>query len=100
MEKDIQNHLDQLPARGIWSAALTPLKSDLSIDCGRLARHAKLLLDNGCHCIGLFGTTGEANAFAAAERMSSKKIRKLAVTENGKITGIITSTDLVNQLAK
>ena len=37
---------------------------------------------------------------AAAERMSSKKIRKLAVTENGKIVGIITSTDLVNQLAK
>jgi len=37
---------------------------------------------------------------AAAERMSSKKIRKLAVTENGDIVGIITSTDLVNQLAK
>ena len=37
---------------------------------------------------------------AAAEMMSSKKIRKLAVSENGKIIGIITSTDLVNQLAK
>jgi CBS domain-containing protein len=37
---------------------------------------------------------------AAAEMMSSKKIRKLAVTENNKIIGIITSTDLVNQLAK
>ena len=37
---------------------------------------------------------------AAAERMSGKKIRKLAVTENGKIVGLITSTDLVNQLAK
>lgn len=37
---------------------------------------------------------------AAAEMMSSKKIRKLAVTENNKIVGIITSTDLVNQLAK
>ena len=37
---------------------------------------------------------------AAAERMSSKKIRKLAVTDDGKIVGIITSTDLVNQLAK
>ena len=37
---------------------------------------------------------------AAAERMTSKKIRKLAVTENGKIIGLITSTDLVNQLAK
>ena len=37
---------------------------------------------------------------AAAKRMASKKIRKLAVTENGKIIGIITSTDLVTQLAK
>ena len=37
---------------------------------------------------------------AAAERMTSKKIRKLAVTDNGKIIGLITSTDLVTQLAK
>ena len=37
---------------------------------------------------------------AAAEMMSSKKIRKLAVSDNGKIVGLITSTDLVNQLAK
>jgi CBS domain-containing protein len=37
---------------------------------------------------------------AAAERMTSKKIRKLAVTDNGIILGLITSTDLVNQLAK
>ncbi len=38
--------------------------------------------------------------FSAAERMSSKKIRKLAVTNNGSIVGLITSTDLVNHLAK
>ncbi|MGY5143832.1 MAG: CBS domain-containing protein [Candidatus Nitrosopumilus sp. bin_32a] len=37
---------------------------------------------------------------SAAERMTSKKIRKLAVTENGKIVGIVTSTDLVTQLTK
>ena len=37
---------------------------------------------------------------AAAEMMASKKIRKLAVSDNGNIIGIITSTDLVNQLAK
>ena len=36
----------------------------------------------------------------AAKQMSSKKIRKLAVVENSNIVGIITSTDLVNQLAK
>ncbi|KAG2479525.1 MAG: putative signal-transduction protein containing cAMP-binding and CBS domains [Nitrosopumilales archaeon] len=37
---------------------------------------------------------------AAADLMSSKKIRKLAVVEDSKVIGIITSTDLVNQLAK
>lgn len=37
---------------------------------------------------------------AAAEMMNTKKIRKLAVAEDGKIIGIITSTDLVRQLAK
>jgi len=36
----------------------------------------------------------------AAEMMTSKKIRKLAVSENGTIVGLITSTDLVNQLTK
>ncbi len=37
---------------------------------------------------------------SVAKIMSDKKVRKLAVSENGKIIGIITSTDLVNQLAK
>jgi len=71
MANILQEHLDQLPARGIWSAALTPLKADLSIDCAHLTQHAKFLLDKGCHGIGLFGTTGEANAFSAAERMTA-----------------------------
>lgn len=37
---------------------------------------------------------------AAADLMSTKKIRKLVVVDNDKVVGIITSTDLVNQLAK
>jgi len=37
---------------------------------------------------------------AAADSMSAKKIRKLVVVEDSKVVGIITSTDLVNQLAK
>ncbi len=36
----------------------------------------------------------------AADLMSSKKIRKLVVSDDGKVVGIITSTDIVNQLAK
>ena len=37
---------------------------------------------------------------AAAQRMTTKKIRKLGVTDNGKVIGLITSTDLVTQLSK
>jgi predicted transcriptional regulator len=37
---------------------------------------------------------------AAAERMTSKKIRKLTVTENNKVVGVVIATDLVTQLAK
>jgi len=34
----------------------------------------------------------------AAKKMSDNKVRKLVVFEQGKIVGLITSTDLVNQL--
>ena len=37
---------------------------------------------------------------SAVNMMSRGKIRKLAVSNNGTIIGIITSTDLINQLAK
>ena len=36
----------------------------------------------------------------AADLMSTKKIRKLVVVDDSKVVGIITSTDIVNQLAK
>ena len=36
----------------------------------------------------------------AADLMSAKKIRKLVVVDDGKVVGIITATDIVNQLAK
>jgi CBS domain-containing protein len=37
---------------------------------------------------------------AAADKMCTKKIRKLAVVEDQKVIGIITSTDIVNRIAK
>ena len=36
----------------------------------------------------------------ASDIMASKKIRKLVVVEDDKVVGIITSTDLVNQMSK
>ena len=46
----------------------------------------------------LLTINSDASILDAAKIMSDKKIRKLAVTESGKVVGIITTTDLVNQL--
>ncbi len=42
----------------------------------------------------------DESILVAASVMSTKKIRKLVVIEDSQVVGIITSTDLVNQLAK
>jgi len=56
---------------GVWTATLTPLNSDLSIDNGLLIEHCQSLISGGCHGVGLFGTTGEAVSFSVAERQQS-----------------------------
>lgn len=42
----------------------------------------------------------DESIYSAAKIMNSKKIRKLAVSENDKIIGIITSTDIVDLIVK
>lgn len=55
--------------KGILSAALTPLTSNLEPDHTLGAAHCKWLLENGCDGLVIFGTTGEANSFSVGERI-------------------------------
>ena len=54
---------------GIWSPVLTPVDADLKPHPTRFVAHARWLLDNGCHGLVVFGTTGEANSFSVDERI-------------------------------
>lgn len=54
--------------RGVFCAAATPVKADLSPDHDLLIEHVKRLLAEGCHGIAMLGTTSEANSFSMAER--------------------------------
>jgi 4-hydroxy-tetrahydrodipicolinate synthase len=56
---------------GIWSASLTPLRPDLSIDLPTLIEHSRWHLARGCHGIALFGTTGEGTSFSVGERKTA-----------------------------
>ena len=66
---EITDIADAVNLEGVWAPCLTPIHADLSIDDARLFEHVDWLLSNGCSGIVLFGTTGEAASFSAAERM-------------------------------
>ncbi len=57
-------------AYGVWAPAVTPLDRELTPDPGRFAAHVKWLLEQGCHGVAVFGTTGEATSFSVDERMA------------------------------
>ncbi len=56
---------------GVFAAVLTPMRDDLSVDRAAYAQHCRRLLDEGCHGLGIFGTTGEANSLSVAERVEA-----------------------------
>ena len=56
------------PLSGVYAAAVTPLKPDLSPDLDAVAPFLAFLAARGCHGALLFGTTGEGPSFSPAER--------------------------------
>jgi len=56
------------PLSGIYAAAVTPLKSDLSPDLEAVAPFLAFLDSRGCHGALIFGTTGEGPSFSPSER--------------------------------
>jgi 4-hydroxy-tetrahydrodipicolinate synthase len=57
--------------KGVVAAVLTPMRDDLSVDRAAFAAHCRRLLDAGCHGLGIFGTTGEANSLSIDERIEA-----------------------------
>lgn len=55
--------------QGVYAAALTPLKSDYSIDSQAIPGFLSFLAQRGCHGALVLGTTGEGPSFAAFERI-------------------------------
>ena len=62
------NFESKLP-NGLFTASLTPMNEDLSVNFAGLVKHINWLLDNGSNGICLLGTTGEANSFSVDERL-------------------------------
>ena len=63
----VENRSDVL--RGVWCPALMPLKANLEPDVAAFVDHCLWVLEEGCHGLVMFGTTGEANSFSVDERI-------------------------------
>lgn len=61
--------------RGVYTALITPFKSNGSLDEEGFSKLLKLQLDGGCHGIVVLGTTGEASTLTPEEK---KKIIQMA----------------------
>tara|TARA_Y100000591_G_scaffold178401_1_gene153980 strand:- start:109 stop:1038 length:930 start_codon:yes stop_codon:yes gene_type:complete len=53
---------------GVFSAVLTPVKKDLSINKDLYLRHCQYLMRQGHDGLAIFGTTGEANSLSVQEK--------------------------------
>ena len=56
------------PLAGVYAAAVTPLKDDLSLDLESVPALLKFFASRGCHGALFFGTTGEGPSFSPSER--------------------------------
>ena len=56
---------------GVYSAALTPINEDLTINRDLYLRHCQYLMKQGHDGLAIFGTTGEANSFSIKEKCLS-----------------------------
>jgi len=62
--------------KGIYSASMSILDEDLSLDVDSTIKHAEKLIVEGCHGVVLFGSTGMAQLISSNEK--KKLINKLS----------------------
>ena len=55
--------------KGVWCPTLMPLDERLEPETGKFIDHCAWALNEGCHGLVMFGTTGEANSFSVEERL-------------------------------
>ena len=55
---------------GIYAAGLSILDENLALDVKKTIKHAESLIDNGCHGVAIFGSTGQAQLLSVSEKIS------------------------------
>ncbi len=55
--------------KGIYAAAVSILKNDLSLDVNKTVKHCENIIKDGCHGVVLFGSTGQSQLIPLNEKI-------------------------------
>jgi len=56
--------------RGIYAAGMSIFNADLSLNISKTINHAEKIIDQGCHGVAIFGSTGQAQLISIGEKIA------------------------------
>jgi 4-hydroxy-tetrahydrodipicolinate synthase len=83
---------------GIYAATMSILNEDLSLNVAKTIKHSEQLINDGCHGVAIFGSTGQAQLISVSEKikllneLSSSKYKEKFIIG----TGLNSLTETVN----
>ena len=56
--------------KGVYAASMSILNDNLSLNIKKTIQHAEMVIDQGCHGVAVFGSTGQAQLITVAEKIN------------------------------
>ena len=56
--------------KGIYAASMSVFNGDLSLNIEKTVSHAEKIIEQGCHGVAIFGSTGQAQLISISEKIS------------------------------
>ena len=56
--------------KGIYAAGMSVLNADLSLNVEKTILHSEKIIDQGCHGVAIFGSTGQAQLIPISEKIN------------------------------
>ena len=75
--------------KGIYAASMSVLNDNLTLNVAKTIKHAERLIDEGCHGVAMFGSTGQAQLIPVSEKiellndLSKSKYKKKFIIGTG-----------------
>ena len=86
--------------KGIYAAAMSILNENLSLNIDRTILHAENLIDQGCHGVAIFGSTGQGQLLSVSEKINLLNRLSTSKYKNNYLigTGLNSLSETINMM--